>query len=58
MKNPKIVKLVLLVKLDNGNVHQVVIDHDYDTSILSLIGKISDEGKINLLDPPIEGIDF
>jgi hypothetical protein len=58
MKNPKIVTLVLLVKLDNGNVHQVVIDHDYDASILSLIARLSDDGKINLLDPPIEGIDF
>jgi hypothetical protein len=57
IESPKVVKSVLLVKLDNGNVHQALLSNDHMDTIVGLAQSLSDR-NLKVLDPPLEGIDF
>jgi hypothetical protein len=56
-KGPVVVKSVLLVKLDNGNVHQVLLEKDL-MALLEQFAMTLSSGTLKVLDPPLEGIDF
>jgi hypothetical protein len=56
-KDIVVVKSVLLVKLDNGNVHQVLLEKDL-MALLEQFAMTLSNGSLKVLDPPLEGIDF
>ena len=56
-KDPVVVKSILLVKLDNGNVHQVLLEKDL-MALLEQFAMTLSGGTLKVLDPPLEGIDF
>ena len=56
-QNPKVVSSVLLVKLDNGKVYQVLLMKE-DIDLLLEFSASLNQGGLKLLDPPLEGIDF
>ena len=57
LESPKVVKSILLVKLDNGNVHQVLLSKDLSELLEQFAVTLSD-GRLKVLDPPLEGIEF
>lgn len=56
-QQPKAVRAVLLVKLDNGNVHSVLITEEYMPLLLEF-GAAVNGGVLKIIDPPIQGVDF
>ena len=56
-KDPIVVNSVLLVKLDNGNVHQVLLSKEL-SELLERYALTLSDGRLKVLDPPLEGIDF
>ena len=58
-ENPTTVdKAVVLVKLNNGKVHQVSIKHEELMYYLNEFIKDSDKGRLPLVETPIEGVDI
>ena len=56
MTTDNIADIIVLVKLDNGKIHQLLLSSKTAKRLPIVINAL--EGDINLLEQPIEGIDI
>lgn len=55
-KQPKIIRIAIIAKFDDGKCRQVNIDKTTETVVLNAISIF--EGHIRVIDTPIEGVDI
>lgn len=58
MKEPKLTDILLLAKLSDGTIRQVIMTKEQTYDVLDLLVQHSKDGKMRIHEPVIHGIDF
>jgi hypothetical protein len=58
LKEPKLLDILLLTKLSDGTVRQIIVDKQEAKYILDLLTQTSKSGKVTVHEPIVSGIDF